>query len=150
MKSCIQEDQPAWSPALRTKTAIRTSPIRHFVDPSIAVAALGTNPEGLLKDFNTFGLRGNAEIDRVNALPEIILQEHWKKAQVIAPDASGEGAHGGGDIRLLNNIFRGVKDDPLGHAAGYLDGAASILTGIAANISIKTGAPVNVADLVRF
>ncbi len=41
---------------MRTKTAIRTSPIRHFVDPSIAVAALGTNPEGLLKDFNTFGL----------------------------------------------------------------------------------------------
>lgn len=103
-----------------------------------------------IEDFNTFGLRGNAEVDRVNALPEIILQEHWKKAQVIAPDASGEGAHGGGDIRLLNNIFRGVKDDPLGHAAGYLDGAASILTGIAANISMRTGAPVNVADLVRF
>jgi hypothetical protein len=51
----VIEDQPAWSPALRSKTAIRTSPIRHFVDPSIAVAALGTNPEGLLKDFNTFG-----------------------------------------------------------------------------------------------
>lgn len=51
----VVEDQPAWSPALRSKTAIRTSPIRHFVDPSIAVAALGTNPDGLLKDFNTFG-----------------------------------------------------------------------------------------------
>jgi hypothetical protein len=52
----VMEDQPAWEPALRSKTAIRTSPKRHFVDPSIAVAALGTNPEGLLKDFNTFGL----------------------------------------------------------------------------------------------
>jgi hypothetical protein len=41
---------------MRSKTAIRTSPKRHFVDPSIAVTALGTNPEGLLKDFNTFGL----------------------------------------------------------------------------------------------
>lgn len=52
----VIEEQPAWEPALRSKTAIRTSPKRHFVDPSIAVAALGTNPEGLLKDFNTFGL----------------------------------------------------------------------------------------------
>ena len=52
----VIEEQPAWEPALRSKTAIRTSPKRHFVDPSIAVVALGTNPEGLLKDFNTFGL----------------------------------------------------------------------------------------------
>lgn len=52
----VIEEQPAWEPALRSKTAIRTTPKRHFVDPSIAVAALGTNPEGLLKDFNTFGL----------------------------------------------------------------------------------------------
>ncbi len=52
----VIEEQPAWEPALRSKTAIRTSAKRHFVDPSIAVAALGTNPEGLLKDFNTFGL----------------------------------------------------------------------------------------------
>jgi len=52
----VIEDQPAWNPALRSKTAIRTSEKRHFVDPSIAAAALGIGPEGLLKDFNTFGL----------------------------------------------------------------------------------------------
>jgi uncharacterized protein len=52
----VIEDQPAWNPALRSKTAIRTSAKRHFVDPSIAAAALGIGPEGLLKDFNTFGL----------------------------------------------------------------------------------------------
>jgi hypothetical protein len=52
----VIEEQPAWEPAMRSKTAIRTSPKRHFVDPSIAITALGTNPEGLLKDFNTFGL----------------------------------------------------------------------------------------------
>ena len=51
----VIEDQPAWSPALRSKTAIRTSAKRHFVDPSIAVAALETGSEGLLKDINTFG-----------------------------------------------------------------------------------------------
>jgi hypothetical protein len=48
-------DQAAWSARLRSKAYLRKAPKRHFVDPSIAVAALNTNPEGLLKDFNTFG-----------------------------------------------------------------------------------------------
>lgn len=51
----VIEDQPAWLPAMRSKSAIRTSSKRHFVDPSIATATLRTSPEGLLEDFNTFG-----------------------------------------------------------------------------------------------
>lgn len=51
----VVEDLPAWSPSLRSKTAIRTSPKRHFVDPSIATAVLRTNPEGVLNDFQFFG-----------------------------------------------------------------------------------------------
>ena len=51
----VVENQPAWSTRLRSKAYLRKSPKRHFVDPSIAVAALHTNPEGLLRDFNTFG-----------------------------------------------------------------------------------------------
>jgi len=52
----VVEEMPAWSPNLRSKTAIRTSDTRHFVDPSIAVAALGIGPKDLLNDLNTFGL----------------------------------------------------------------------------------------------
>jgi predicted AAA+ superfamily ATPase len=52
----VVEDLPAWSPAMRSKTTIRTSPKRHFIDPSIAAAVLRVDPEGLLQDFNTFGL----------------------------------------------------------------------------------------------
>jgi predicted AAA+ superfamily ATPase len=51
----VSEDLPAWSPSLRSKTAIRTSAKRHFVDPSIATAVLRTNPDGILKDFQYFG-----------------------------------------------------------------------------------------------
>ena len=51
----VVEDQLAWQPSLRSKTAIRTSSKRHFVDPSLAVAALRTEPDGLLADFETFG-----------------------------------------------------------------------------------------------
>lgn len=51
----VIEDQPAWLPSMRSKTAIRTASKRHFTDPSIATAVLRTSPKGLLEDFNTFG-----------------------------------------------------------------------------------------------
>jgi hypothetical protein len=51
----VIEDLPAWSPSLRSKTAIRTSVKRHFVDPSIATAVMRTDPDGILKDFEYFG-----------------------------------------------------------------------------------------------
>ena len=55
-KIFVIEDMPAWNPNLRSKTAIRTSDTRYFVDPSIAVAALGLGPKDLMNDLNTFGL----------------------------------------------------------------------------------------------
>lgn len=51
----VIEDIKAWRPSLRSKTGIRTSDKRQFVDPSIAVAAVGTNPDGILEDFEYFG-----------------------------------------------------------------------------------------------
>lgn len=51
----VIEDLPAWSPSLRSKTAIRTSVKRHFVDPSIATAVMRTDPDGILQDFEYFG-----------------------------------------------------------------------------------------------
>jgi predicted AAA+ superfamily ATPase len=51
----VIEDMPAWSPSLRSKTAIRTSPKRHFVDPSIATAVMRIHPEAVLQDFEYFG-----------------------------------------------------------------------------------------------
>ena len=55
-KIFVVEDMPAWSPNLRSKTAIRTSDTRYFVDSSIAAASLGIGPKDLLADFNTYGL----------------------------------------------------------------------------------------------
>lgn len=51
----VVEDLQAWQPSLRSKTAIRTSEKRHFVDPSIATSIMRTEPEGILKDFEYFG-----------------------------------------------------------------------------------------------
>ncbi|RAX20755.1 AAA family ATPase [Actinomyces sp. Z5] len=54
-RAYVIEDLPAWNPALRSKTAIRTSPTRHFVDPSIGTAVMRWTPADLLRDFETFG-----------------------------------------------------------------------------------------------
>lgn len=52
----IIEDMPAWNPNIRSKTSIRSTPTRHFVDTSIACRALGAGPEDLLNDLESFGL----------------------------------------------------------------------------------------------
>ncbi len=61
-----------------------------------------------------------------------------------------EGGHGGGDPALLNDIFGEPKEDKFKRAASHVDGAMSILTGIAANKSFKTGLPVQIDSLVNF
>jgi predicted dehydrogenase len=62
----------------------------------------------------------------------------------------GEGGHGGGDPVLLRDIFDKPSDDKFNRAASHVDGAMSILTGIAGNISLRTGLPVQVDQLVKF
>lgn len=52
----VIEEMEAWNPNLRSKTAIRTSNTRYYIDPSIAAAALGLGPQDLLSDLRTFGL----------------------------------------------------------------------------------------------
>lgn len=54
-KIFVIEDMPAWNPNLRSKTAIRTTDTRYFVDPSIATAALGLGPADLMSDLKTMG-----------------------------------------------------------------------------------------------
>lgn len=52
----VVEDQPPWAPHLRSRSVLRKSSKRHFVDPSLAVAALGADPAALLRDLNLLGL----------------------------------------------------------------------------------------------
>lgn len=52
----VLEDLPAWNPNIRSKTSIRSTPTRHFVDTSIACRALGVSPDDLIRDLESFGL----------------------------------------------------------------------------------------------
>lgn len=61
----------------------------------------------------------------------------------------GEGDHGGADERLFAALFDGPRPDPLGHVAGALAGAMSVLVGAAANRSMATGRRVLVNELIE-
>ena len=52
----ILEDMSAWNPNIRSKTSIRSTPTRHFVDTSIACRALNISPGDLMNDLDSFGL----------------------------------------------------------------------------------------------
>jgi predicted dehydrogenase len=78
---------------------------------------------------------------------KILLRRHFEKpVEVEVPE--GRGGHGGGDIALLNDLFGNTQSNHSPKAASHIDGAMSILTGIAANKSIATGQPVNIDDLL--
>jgi hypothetical protein len=66
------------------------------------------------------------------------------------PFEEARGGHGGGDQVMLNDIFGDPAPDRFHRAASHIDGAYSILTGIAANKSIASGRPVRVKDLLEF
>jgi len=93
---------------------------------------------------------GNWSVPSFSNVPQIVLRPQWSKPINIPVNFEQHG-HGGGDARLLADLFGAERlPDPLNRAAGHRDGATSILTGIAANKSFETGLPVHVSELVKF
>ncbi|NUW40454.1 Gfo/Idh/MocA family protein [Nonomuraea rhodomycinica] len=80
-----------------------------------------------------------------DAWERLVLHRHWRQPEEI-PIERGAGGHGGGDRLLLDDVFRGPGDDPLGRPAGYRDGIRSVLVGVAANRSAATGLPVALTE----
>ena len=104
-------------------------------------------------EFETIDYPGARLLEgtRGDLAPEILFQPHWGQPYVIDyPEVAADADHGGGDELILQHLFRGVKEDPLGHAANNIDGAKSILVGIAGNKSMQTGQPVKVESLINF
>jgi hypothetical protein len=99
------------------------------------------------------GTKGRLEVLFLERAPgrepgiEMTLHPLRRPAERIEPE-TGTGEHYGGDRLLRDHLFRGFESDPLGLQADSRAGAMSILTGVAANRSIATGAPVRVADLL--
>lgn len=87
------------------------------------------------------GMEGAAEV------VDLVFHPLFGRSEKVEIE-QGEGGHGGGDPVLLNDLFGVAESDSLNRAASQLDGAMSILTGIAANQSIATGQVVDVKSVL--
>ncbi len=88
------------------------------------------------------------ELEEATDYEEIMVMDNFSTEHELIQVFQESGGHGGGDIRLQNQIFRNPNmEDPLRHSAGIRDGAMSILIGIAARKSIESGEPVRIEDL---
>ena len=86
---------------------------------------------------------GATKYERITVFP--MFAESYE-----VPIERAAGGHGGGDPILLNDIFGVPTEDKFHRAANHVDGAMSILTGVAANKSIVSGVPVKIDSLVKF
>lgn len=106
--------------------------LEHKVEEKLYIAGDG-NEQGAIVEGGTtirvYPLRGKPQDFEV-----------WK----------GEGGHAGGDIVMLEDIFGSAKrNDKYLRAADFRAGAYSLLTGVAANISMQNGKEVLISDLVK-
>ncbi len=122
------------------------SPIEGF-----RVVFTGTKGRLELDVVETVYINGAGEKSKEGAVEgvKITVYPMFAEAREVKIDP-GVGGHGGGDPVLLNDLFGIPEEDSLHRAASHVDGAMSILTGIAANKSIATGLPVEVSQLVKF
>ncbi len=129
----VVEDLPAWAPALRSRSSLRSAVTRHFVDPSLAVAALDTRPERLLQDVKTLGFLFESLVIRdlrVYAQANDSRVFHFRDATGLEADAIVEARDG----RWM------AFEVKLGQAA--VDGAAANLLRLAQRIDpTVNGAP---------
>lgn len=129
----VIEDQPAWAPHLRSRSRIRSSPKRHFVDPSLAAAALRVTPERLLADLNLMGFLFESMVTRdmrIYAQARDAQVLHYKDNTDLEIDAVVEAADG----------TWGAFEVKLG--AGMIDAAAEALLRFAGRVDTsRSGRP---------
>jgi predicted AAA+ superfamily ATPase len=129
----VIEDLPAWTPSLRSKARITTTPTRHLVDPSLAAAALGASPSLLLKDLPTMGLLFESLVVRdlrvyAEALKGTVF--HYRDATGLEVDA----------VVVLRDGRWGLVEVKMGQS--YVDEGARNLLKVAAKIDQDVmGAP---------
>ncbi len=127
----VVEDQPPWSPRLRSRSRLRAAPKRHFADPSLAVAAVAAGPAHLLRDFRWFGFLFESLVVRdlrVYAQATGGLVHHYRDNTGLEVDAvvdAGPGRWGAFEVKMAAaradeaaaNLLRfaeRVDTDPIG------------------------------------
>ena len=133
----VVEDLPAWSPALRSRGVLRSSATRHFVDPSLAAAALGAGPDRLLADPETLGL----------LFESLVIRDLRVYGQAVGATVShyreNTGAEADAILQLRDGRWAGIEVK-LGQAD--VDAGARSLLRVAGNVDpSRHGAPAFLA-----
>lgn len=136
----VVEDQPAWQPHLRSRYRLRRAAKRHFVDPSLAVAALRADPSRLIRDLNFLGLLFESLVVRdlrVYSQPLDGEVQHYRDSGGLEVDA----------VVDLGNSW-GAFEIKLGGTEA-IDDAASALKKFAARVDVaRIGPPAALAVIV--
>ncbi len=136
----VVENQPPWEAHLRSRSRLRQAPKRHFVDPSLAVAALGADPEALLRDLNLLGfLFESLAVRDLRVYAQTIRGEikHYRDSSGLEVDAIVESAEGWAAIEIKLGGNDAIDDA----AASLLKFAETVDTG-------KSGEPKFLAVVV--
>ena len=134
-KLYVIEDMKAWNPNLRSKTAIRTSDTRYFVDPSLAAASLRIGPQDLINNLNTTGfffealavrdLRVYAESldgdvyhykDNLDNECDVVIHLRDGRYALLEVKLGGERLIDEG-VRTLKDVLRRIDTDKMGKPA---------------------------------
>ena len=136
----IVEDQPAWTPHLRSRSRLRGAAKRHFVDPSLAVAALRADPDRLLRDLAWLGFLFESLVIRDLRVyagsgdAEVLQYRDNTGLEVDAVVQAAGGAWAAFEVKL---------------GAGMIDAAAAALLRFAARVdTARSGAPAALAVIV--
>ena len=136
----ITEDQPAWAPHLRSRSRLRGAPKRHYVDPSLAVAALRADPDSLLRDLDLFGFLFESLVIRDLRIyaqhgdAEVLQYRDNTGLEVDAIVQRSDGRWAAFEIKL---------------GTGMIDHAAANLLRFATRVDTsRTGAPATLAVIV--
>lgn len=133
----VIEEQPAWSPHLRSRARLRKAPKRHFVDPSLALAAVGASPERLLHDLGWFG----------QLFESLVIRDLRVLSQVLDADVLHYRDHYGVEVDAIvqrRDGRWGAFEIKLGE--GQIEQAAASLKRFAAQIDPqRSGAPAFLA-----
>ena len=133
----IIEDQPAWAPHLRSKAILRSSARRHFVDPSLAVAAMAASPQRLLSDLSLLVLLFESLVVRdlrVFAQPLDGQVFHYRDSNGLEVDAI---------VQLADGRWAAFE---IKLGAGLVDAGAASLRKFAAIVDTKkSGTPAALA-----
>ena len=136
----IIEDQPAWTPRLRSRSRLRGAAKRHFVDPSLAVAALRADPDRLLRELAWFGFLFESLVIRDlrvyagSSDAEVLQYRDNTGLEVDAVVQAADGAWAALEIKL---------------GAGMIDAAAAALRRFAGRVdAARSGAPAALAVIV--